>query len=168
MLVKNISSTIVTRHRYFSLSWCDIISTAVMWHTLPYRDVTYFHCHDVTYFFFTTVMWHINCRDVTYFSLPWCDILSTTGMWHTFNYLDVTHSPLSWCDILSTSVMWHTFTTVMRHTFNYRDVTYFQLTWCDILSTTGMWHTFHCRDVTYCRKSVSSSCGIDSNCPIIH
>ena len=120
-----------------------------MWHTFHYRDVTYFSLPwcDIL---FTTVMWHINCRDVTYFSLPWCDILSTTGMWHTFNYLDVTHSPLPWCDILSTSVMWHTFhyrdatyfqlqgfdilsTNVMWHTFNYRDMTYFPLPWCDIL-----------------------------------
>ena len=101
MLVTNISSTIVTRHRYFSLSWCDIISTAVMWHTLHYRDVTYFHCHDVTYFFF-------HYRDVTY-QLPWCDILFTTVMWHTFNYRDVTYFQLPWCDTLSIVVMWHTF-----------------------------------------------------------
>ena len=125
MLVTNISSTIVTRHRYFSLSWCDIISTAVMWHTLHYRDVTYFHCHDVTYFFFslpwcdisTAVMWHtFHYRDVTYFQLPGCDILSTTLMWHNLHCRDVTYFPLAWCDILS-------------------------LPWCDILSTTGMWHT---------------------------
>ena len=142
MLVTNISSITVTWHRYFSLSWCDIISTVVMWHTFHYRDVTYFSLPwcDIL---FTTVMLHINYRDVTYFSLPWCDILSTTVMWHTctFNYRDVTHSPLSWCDILSTSVIWHT--------FHYRDATYFQLPGCDILSTNVMWHTFNYRDVTY-------------------
>ena len=101
---------------YFSLPWCDILSTTV-------SDIL-----------FNTVMWHtFKYRDVTYFSLPWCDILFTTVVWHTFNYLDVTHSPLSWCDILSTSVMWHT--------FHYRDATYFQLLGCDILSTAVMWHS---------------------------
>ena len=130
---------------YFSLTWCDIISITVMWHT--------FHCRGVTYF---SLPW---C-DI--FELPWCDILFTTVMWYTFHYRDVACFSLPWCDILSTTGKWHT--------FNCQDVTYFQLMWCDILSTTGMWHIFHCRDVTYCRKSVFSSCGIDSksNCPIIH
>ena len=125
-------------------------------------------------------MWHnFHYRDVTYFSLPWCDILFTTVMWHiwttvmwhTFHYRDVIYFPLPWRDMFFTTVMWHILSTTGKwHTFNCQDVTYFQLMWCDILSTTGMWHIFHCRDVTYCRKSVFSSCGIDSksNCPIIH
>ena len=118
---------------YFSLPWCDILFSAVMWHTFHYRDVNTFNYREVTYFSIpwcdilsSTVMWHtFHCRDVTYFSQPWCDILSTTLMWHTLHCRDVTYFPLAWCDIL--------FTTVMRHTSNYWDVTYFPLPWCDIL-----------------------------------
>ena len=85
---------------YFSIPWCDILSSTGMWHT--------FHCRDVTYFsqpwcdiLSTTLMWHtVHCRDVTYFPLAWCDIRLTTVMRHTFNYWDVTYFPLLWCEIL--------------------------------------------------------------------
>ena len=101
---------------YFSLPWCDILSTTVKWHTFQFRDVTYFRVTECD-ILFTAVMWHTfhNCG-VTYFQLPWCD---------TVHCRDVTYFPLAWCDILFTNVMWHT--------FNYWDVTYFPLPWCEIL-----------------------------------
>ena len=85
---------------YFSLPWCDILSTTGMWHTFNYLDVTHSPlswCDILS----TSVMWHtFHYRDATYFQLQGFDILSTNVMWHTFNYRDMTYFPLPWCDIL--------------------------------------------------------------------